>query len=663
MPYKHPEIQSNAPYYDDFEESKNFLKVLFKPGYAVQARELSQVQSILQSQLSRFADHLFLDGSQIIGGNVNVSPVNYVRVERFLANSNGSLSTTTTDSYLTSIVKTQTTYDNSDLQTNQILGTVEKKQIEVYKFNGTGYEVDPTATVLLLHYSSSGYSSNDNYTVLFFMPLTGSEDGIGVNDLLKIKDQEIYFKIINPSYDETVSTYSVSPFGSANIVSVDDGIFYIDGMFVKNYNQLFVPYYDSTNPDNNGTDFAEDGSLYNISLPGVRLFTYPSVRIGLAVNKTIVTVTQDTTLRDPASGFYNANAPGADRYKINLVLSQFTFDPQSITVDNYSNSNFIQVVRLVNGKVDWIRKLPNYSQILELFARRTYDESGSYTVRPFQVEVKNHYRNDYYEVYSYNNGADSNNLKVGSYVYSDITLGQDDSMFSPSFDFEPHAILEVTSIEPYDQLSNELGSTVEGKILRLRAKGSKRISFNIEANADNFGYGTLKFKTQGLPVGEIRTKLKSYNIDPQGTYSAQDLPQGDLSKMVLSVQPGKAYVYGYEYENYYGKNVEYLKDDEGSKIQQNLKVDAFDLLGNYIIGSFAQDSSQVSIDWERLPKFKLNSDTLFILIMQPGDTLNAQAPIYSWSPYKLWTSDSTKYIKGISQSTRKYESVIFVKDQ
>lgn len=659
MPYKHPEIQSNAPYYDDFEESKNFLKILFKPGYAVQARELTQVQSILQSQLSRFADHIFLDGSQVVGGNVNVTPVNYARVERFLANDDGTLTTTTSDSYLSSIVKTQTSYDNSDLQTNQILGTVEKKQIEVYKFNGTGYDVTPTATVLLLHYSASGYSSTDNYTVLYFMPLTGSEDGIGVNDLLKIKDQETYFKIINPSYDETVSVYSVTPLGTANIVSVDDGIFYIDGMFVKNYNQLFVPYYDSTNPDNDGTNFSEDGSLYNISESGVRLFTYPSVRVGLTVNKTVVSVASDTTLRDPASGFYNANAPGADRYKINLVLSQLAFDPESIDVDNYSNSNFIQVARLVNGKVDWLRLLPNYSQILELFARRTYDESGSYTVKPFQVEVKNHFRNDYYEIYTYNLSPD---FKVGTYVYSDVTLGGQD-IFNQNFNLEPYAILEVVSIEPYEELANQLGQgVVDGKIVKLKSKGSKRISFNINADADNNGFGVLYFRTQNLPVGRVQTKLKSYNIDPQGTYSAQDLPQGDLSKMVLGVQPGKAYVYGYEYENYFPKNIDYLKNEETSKIQEDLTVDAYNLLGNYVVGSFANDSTAIDINWERLPKFKLNSDTLFILIMQQGDTLDAQASIFSWSPYKLWTTSSTKYIKGISETERKYESVIFVKD-
>jgi hypothetical protein len=34
------------PYYDDYDESKNFHRILFKPGLAVQARELTQLQTI-----------------------------------------------------------------------------------------------------------------------------------------------------------------------------------------------------------------------------------------------------------------------------------------------------------------------------------------------------------------------------------------------------------------------------------------------------------------------------------------------------------------------------------------------------------------------------------------------------------------------------------------
>ena len=55
------------PYYDDFDESKNFHRILFRPGLAVQARELTQVQSILQNQIDRFAEHIFKEGSVIRG--------------------------------------------------------------------------------------------------------------------------------------------------------------------------------------------------------------------------------------------------------------------------------------------------------------------------------------------------------------------------------------------------------------------------------------------------------------------------------------------------------------------------------------------------------------------------------------------------------------------
>ena len=51
------------PYYDDFDEGKNFHRLLFRPGFAVQARELTQLQSILQNQIDRFGEHIFKEGS------------------------------------------------------------------------------------------------------------------------------------------------------------------------------------------------------------------------------------------------------------------------------------------------------------------------------------------------------------------------------------------------------------------------------------------------------------------------------------------------------------------------------------------------------------------------------------------------------------------------
>ena len=58
-----------SPYYDDFDSSKNFLKVLFKPGFPVQSRELNSLQSILQNQVEDFGSHIFKEGSMVVPGN------------------------------------------------------------------------------------------------------------------------------------------------------------------------------------------------------------------------------------------------------------------------------------------------------------------------------------------------------------------------------------------------------------------------------------------------------------------------------------------------------------------------------------------------------------------------------------------------------------------
>ena len=66
------------PYYDDFNEDKNFKRILFRPGYAVQARELTQIQTILQNQIERFGQHIFENGSPVIGGDIVWNKNSYV---------------------------------------------------------------------------------------------------------------------------------------------------------------------------------------------------------------------------------------------------------------------------------------------------------------------------------------------------------------------------------------------------------------------------------------------------------------------------------------------------------------------------------------------------------------------------------------------------------
>ena len=57
-----------SPYYDDFDSNDNYYKVLYKPGFPIQARELTSSQSILQNQLEQFGNNIFKEKTIVSGG-------------------------------------------------------------------------------------------------------------------------------------------------------------------------------------------------------------------------------------------------------------------------------------------------------------------------------------------------------------------------------------------------------------------------------------------------------------------------------------------------------------------------------------------------------------------------------------------------------------------
>ena len=60
---------SVSPYHDDYDESKKFYKIGFKPSIAVQTRELNQLQTMFQTQIERFGNNIFKRGTIIDGVN------------------------------------------------------------------------------------------------------------------------------------------------------------------------------------------------------------------------------------------------------------------------------------------------------------------------------------------------------------------------------------------------------------------------------------------------------------------------------------------------------------------------------------------------------------------------------------------------------------------
>ena len=78
---------SVKPYFDDFTVTKNFYRVLYRPSVAVQAREMNQMQSILQDQIEKFGSSIYKDGSIVDGCAFTFdNKYNYVKIRDNYAN-------------------------------------------------------------------------------------------------------------------------------------------------------------------------------------------------------------------------------------------------------------------------------------------------------------------------------------------------------------------------------------------------------------------------------------------------------------------------------------------------------------------------------------------------------------------------------------------------
>ena len=71
-----------SPYNDDYSTGKNFHRIMFRPSFAVQARELTQLQTVLQEQVNKLGSHMFEQGSMVIPGDMNYdSEYYYIKID------------------------------------------------------------------------------------------------------------------------------------------------------------------------------------------------------------------------------------------------------------------------------------------------------------------------------------------------------------------------------------------------------------------------------------------------------------------------------------------------------------------------------------------------------------------------------------------------------
>ena len=333
---------NRSPYFDDFDTGKNFYRILFRPGYSIQARELTQLQSMLQDQVEQVGNSMFKQGQMVIPGEVSYSNTyDYVKlssVSQVAQNVDGEIN----------FVK----YNISQLVGKILVGQTSGVKAFV---DNHALETTTDADTIFVKYVSSGADNTD----------------------VRFRQGES-LKLETPTTDNdptlVVGTDGIKPadttamgFGSA--VNVQKGIYFINGHFVQNESQTLI---------------LEKYSAIS------------SYKIGWDISETIVTPEDDPSLKDNAQGYSNYSAPGAHRLKITLNLQKFA-------VDAPSNKNFVQLVFLEEGKIQrQITQTPP-SQIEEILARRTYDESGDYIVKNFIADLKEYYNADgsgYYDVNS-----------------------------------------------------------------------------------------------------------------------------------------------------------------------------------------------------------------------------------------------------------------------
>jgi len=298
------------PYWDDFNQAttvdglspkEKYNKILFRPGHAIQARELTQLQSQLQNQISSQADHIFKDGSVVVPGEITVhNRIDYLKV-------------------------TTSVTPLSDFVGKEINdGTNYAKVIHVVAATAT----DPITLFVKYVSGSSKFAEGASLT------------GTSLSALIET--------------GETSNDDSWSGLGS--LVSISEGIYYIKKHFViVKPETLILEKYTA-----------------NVSYD-----------VGFTVTETLIDSSTDSSLVDNAQGTPNKSAPGAHRYSIKTTLSKR--DTSSTT------GNFILLVRLEGGAiVKSPVKNTQYNIIGDTMARRTFDESGNYTVNPFPVSIKNH---------------------------------------------------------------------------------------------------------------------------------------------------------------------------------------------------------------------------------------------------------------------------------
>ena len=332
---------NTSPYFDDFDPLKGYNRILFKPGVAVQARELTQVQTLLQDQLQNLASWQFREGAVISGCAQNTFNLPFIKLE-------GQVAIDNLTNYVGDIIVGQSTGIRARI---------------VAVITGGGTNPEPNLNTFYLEYIDMGGETNSNFSTVT----------LGLNNALTHFYRGEVLTVEATNFAGTASAnegdaFEVNDYGSsdetyygnARKMFISPGIIYARGHFIR-------------------TD--EISAILSRYGPGSTKRV-----IGFNVQETIVQSPEDNTLLDPASGSYNYNAPGADRLKFAVTLS--VYEAGSVSIPE----NFFQYAILdEDNQIEYAEVIvDDLNELRKIIARRTFEESGHYSLGGLHVTLQEH---------------------------------------------------------------------------------------------------------------------------------------------------------------------------------------------------------------------------------------------------------------------------------
>lgn len=331
------------PYYDDYKPEKEFYQIAFKSSLAPQARELTQLQTILQEQIGRFGNGIYQNGSPVTGAQANISRTNESD-DRFVTLTPGIV-------YF-----------------NKRFLSVDNQLDSEGKFNIT---------------LSTG---KNNFAVEISdqldLALTASDTTMTLRDIADFPEIGVV------KIDDEFISYSGIDTSNKQLLSLTRGhLASVAASHINSSTVLSIEQRSGKKTDGSAYTFTYNGASTEsyVEIPTTDLeydswFNFRNFQVGYKITESIVTASQDESLLDNSIGTANFNAPGADRLKFTITLD---FRPL-----NQEYSDFIFLLKFKNGNIIERKIEPQYSEEVNSYLARQIDEvSGSFSVNPHNVSV------------------------------------------------------------------------------------------------------------------------------------------------------------------------------------------------------------------------------------------------------------------------------------